>query len=320
VRFPLADWIDDHPNCRYQFGASGMRGVVRPRQPTPRQLRGSSEELLRRRISEGLDVDHRRVFLSPGATEANAWVTWFVARSRGARSPRCRVAYPEYPPLFEGPRTAGYRLVSASAPSAELAVVSQPRNPVGDLWPRDRLAEFAHGCRATLVDETFREFSRAPSTLRWEIPGQWVTGSFTKVYGGDDLRVGYVVAPESERDEFARFHGLFADEMAVASVAGALATLDASADLLRTVRAVVGRSQKIWHRFHPGSPPLAGPVAFDSPVRPDGDALALRCLRRSILVCPGSFFGDRSGVRVGLTRPSFPDDLPHYLSVRDADR
>jgi histidinol-phosphate/aromatic aminotransferase/cobyric acid decarboxylase-like protein len=317
MRFPLADWIDDHAACRYSFGSSGMHGVVRPRAPSARQLRTATEAELRARLADLLDVSADRVFLGPGATEANAWATWFLARRARGRVPRCRVEYPEYPPLFEGSRSAGFRLVDADQGRADLAVVSQPRNPVGDLWTRERFAAYAGSARATLVDETFREFSPAASVLRWRIPGVWATGSFTKVYGADELRVGFVVAPESERLDFARFHGLVADELARYAVAGALATLDARTTILARVRRVVSRNQRAWRAVRPRGPALAASVVFDTPVAPDGDALARRCARRSILVCPGSYFGSPSGVRLGLTRPSFPEDLRQYLEVAD---
>ncbi len=316
MRFPLADWIEQHADCRYQLATSGMRGVVRPVTPTARQLREATEEELRRRLAQELDVGAERVFLAPGATEANAWATFYALLRAPGGGPRCRVQYPEYPPLYEGPRAAGFRLVTPAADRVDLAVVSQPRNPEGDLWDRARLAAFADRSTATIVDETFRQFSPALSTLRWRIPGMWATGSFTKVYGGDDLRVGFVVPPEEEQGGFARFHGLFADEMPRASVAGALATLAARTAILRRVRSVVGRNQAIWRRATPGGPRLAGPVAFDVAVGPDGDRFARRCLRRSVLVCPGSYFGARAGVRVCLTRPSFPRDLAPYLEVR----
>ncbi len=317
MRFPLADWIDGHARCRYSFGSSGMQGVTRPPTPTARELRTATEEELRARIADLLEVAPDRVFLGPGATEANAWVTWFVARRSKGRAPRCRVEYPEYPPLFDGPRAAGFRSVRSGGGRADLAVVSQPRNPVGDLWPRERLVDYAGSARATLVDETFREFSPAASVLRWRIPGVWATGSFTKVYGADALRVGFLVAPEPDRLEFARFHGLVADELARFAVAGALALLDARASILARVRRLIARNQRAWRVARPRGPALAASVAFDAPVRPDGDTLARRCLRRSVLVSPGSFFGDRSGVRLGLTRPTFPTDLGHYLAVAD---
>ncbi len=317
MRFPLADWIDGHAGCRYSFGSSGMQGVVRPRVPTARQIRTATERELRARLADLLEVASDRVFLGPGATEANAWVTWFVARRAKGRTPRCRVEFPEYPPLFEGARLAGFRTGAGPDGRADLAVVSQPRNPCGDLWSRDRFEAFTESASATLVDETFREFSPAGSVLRWENPGVWATGSFTKVYGGDDLRVGFVVAPERDQPAFARFHGIAADEMARYSVAGALVTLDARTAILARVRRVIGRNQERWRSARPRGPRLAASVVFDAPVVPNGDALARRCLRRSILVSPGSFFGDRTGVRLGLTRPSFPADLDRYLAVAD---
>jgi histidinol-phosphate/aromatic aminotransferase/cobyric acid decarboxylase-like protein len=318
MRFPLGDWIDDHADCRYHLGQSGMRGVIAPPTPSRRAVRDASDAELRRRLARLVGVDPSRLFLTHGATEANALVCWFVSKHVGANAAKCRVEYPEYPPLFDGAREAGFRVTSDRNARADLAVVSQPRNPSGDLWTRERLARFARGARGLLVDETFREFTSAPSVQRWDLPGLWTTGTFTKVYGGDDLRVGYLVAPERDQGSFAKFHGVVTDEIAPYSVASALATLDARPRLLRVVRGLMARNRAVWRRARPDSPVLAGPTAFDAPVVPDGDAFARRCLRASVLVCPGSFFGDRSGVRVCLTRRTFARDLARYLAVRAA--
>jgi aspartate/methionine/tyrosine aminotransferase len=316
VRFPLADWIDAHAHCRHQLASSGMRGTIRHPLPTAGEIRAASESTLRRQLAELVGVGDDRLFLTHGATEAAVLAMQYVRRRRTAGPPRCRVAFPEYPPLVDIARSAGYRPVTGG-PTAELAVVSQPRNPTGELWSGARLEEWVDGARSTVVDETFREFSEARSVQRLPVRGLWTTGSFTKVYGADDLRVGFVVAPESERDGFARYHGLVTDEIAPYSIAGALATLAQRDRLLRSVRRLVGRNQALWRRATPGGPVLASPVAFDDPVRPDGDRFARRCLRASVLVCPGSYFGTRSGVRVCLTRRSFPTDLGAYLRVRD---
>ncbi|MHB8352324.1 MAG: hypothetical protein ACYDFT_06545, partial [Thermoplasmata archaeon] len=48
----------------------------------------------------------------------------------------------------------------------------------------------------------------------------------------------------------------------------------------------------------------------------DGDRLTRAALRAGVLVAPGTLFGDRTGVRVCLTRRSFPKDLASYLQVR----
>ena len=317
MRFPLADWVEGHEYCRFNLGASGMRGAVRHPLPTRAQVRAASEGDLRRKLAALLEVDPSRVFLTHGATEANAWALTYLARRRSARVARCRVEFPEYPPLFDLPRTLGYRLVTSRGPT-DLAIVSQPRNPVGDLWPADRLADWSRDARATVVDETFREFTPARSVQRLGLRGLWSTGSFTKAYGADDLRVGFVVPPEAEQDGFAGFHGLAADEMPNYSVAGALAVLAQRDRLLRTVRSLVRRNQELWRRATPGGPTLAAPVAFDDPVFPDGDRFARRCLRSSVLVSPGALFGRASGVRVTLTRRSFPRDLREYVRVRAA--
>lgn len=296
-----------------------MWGTVAHPAPSAARRRSASSVELTRALADLLGVGPARVFLTHGATEANAWAMTYLARRSARRGMPCRVAFPEYPPLFEVARSLGYR-VSTTAGPCPLAIVSQPRNPVGDLWPADRLTEWSRGARATLVDETFREFTPAASVQRLGLPGLWSTGSFTKVYGRDDLRVGFVVAPDEERDAFARFHGLVADQIPPYSVAGALATLDERSRILRDVRAVVGRNQALWRRATPASPRLSAPVTFDDPVPAGGDRFARRCLSASILVCPGSFFGRPSGVRLGLTRRCFPRDFAAYLRVRALER
>ncbi|MGI0129440.1 MAG: aminotransferase class I/II-fold pyridoxal phosphate-dependent enzyme, partial [Thermoplasmata archaeon] len=272
---------------------------------------------LRKQIGELLGVSAARVFMTHGATEANSLAVTFLARRRSGRTPRCRVELPEYPPLFDLAHWAGFR-VGGREGSTDLAIVSQPRNPVGDLWSTDRLEAWAEGARALIVDESFREFTRARSVQRLGLRGLWTTGTFTKAYGADDLRVGFVAAPANERASFARYHGLATDELPPYSVTGALATLAARERILRDVRAVVDRNQALWRRSMPGGPPLAAPIAFDDPVPRGGDPFSRQCLAASVLVCPGSYFGRPSGVRVGLTRRSFPRDLAAYLRVRTA--
>ncbi len=315
MRFPLADYLDARAGCRFDLGSSGMRGTVRPPRPTAAEVRRASEAELRRRLADLSGVEAARLFLTHGATEANFLAVAYLARRRGVR-PRARVALPEYPPLVDLVRAAGYRATAAAGP-VDLAVISQPHNPVGDLWSPARLAAWAAGARATVVDETFREFTDARSVQHLGLPRLWSTGSFTKLYGADELRVGFVIPPAEDRRGFAEFHGLVADEIAPYSVAGALATLDARERIRRTVRSVVARNQDLWRRAVPGGPPLAAPFAFDDPVPGGGARFAARLLRVSVLVAPGGFFGRPSGVRVGLTRRSFPDGLARYLRVRE---
>jgi histidinol-phosphate/aromatic aminotransferase/cobyric acid decarboxylase-like protein len=268
---------------------------------------------LRRELARSVGVPVERLFLMHGATEGNAWVMHYLAGHHRSRAGVCRVRLPEYPMLFDGPRAAGFRVVTDRRPT-DLAVLSLPRNPEGVDWTNARLEEWAAGARHLLLDETFREFGHLRSRATLDRHGVWTTGTFTKFYGGDDLRVGYVTVPEAERDGFARFVGLFSDEIAPASVAGALLTLERSAAFHRRVDRVMARNRAALARAFPGGPVPVGPVWFDRFAGIDTQRLARRLVRRSVLVCPGSYFGDPTGVRLCLTRRTFGADLAAYLA------
>ena len=315
--FPLAEWIDGHATCRHNFGISGMIGSIPSPVPTSSDVRRADEDELRRRLAEELRVDRHRIFLTTGASQANALVPLFLAhRRRGGVRRTCRVCLPEYPPLFDAARLAGFRLTEEAGP-VDLAVVSQPRNPEGDLWDRARVLDWTSGARWLLVDETFREFAGTRSFLGTDHPRLWATGSFTKFYAADDLRVGFLVAPEEVAHEYARFHGLVTNTLAPYSVAGATRALRERAKIRRSVLAILRPNLAATRAAFPRLHPPDGPVFFDRlETGEHGTALARRALSSSILVCPGSFFGDPSGVRLCLTRRSFPRDLAVYLGVR----
>ncbi len=317
MKFPLADWIDSHRGCRHDLSRSGMDGTIRHPSPTASEVRNADPEALVRALADDLGVASDRVFLTHGATEADSAVVLFAAR-RGRRTQdrACRVRYPEYPPLFDVAAAAGFVPTDRDGP-ASLAVISQPRNPEGDLWGADRLSAWAEGARTLLVDETFREFTGSPSIARRAGPGVWTSGTFTKFYAGDDLRVGFLVAPEAAAQEYGRFHGLLFDAVPPYSVAGALATLGARARIRREVDRVLEENRASWRRAFPKTIVPAGPVGFDREIGGDGARLATAALRDSVLVCPGHYFGDPTGVRLCLTRRSFSADLEAYLTVRE---
>jgi histidinol-phosphate/aromatic aminotransferase/cobyric acid decarboxylase-like protein len=316
VRFPLGDWIDDHAGCRYNLGLSGMQGAI-PAFPWPRRRPPpTAADELRLELADRVGVDPRRIYLFPGATEANAAVLGYLARRSGRSRPVARVRYPEYPPLVDAGRWAGFQ-VRTGAGRADVAVVSRPRNPEGDLWSDPELTTWASGATHLLVDETFREFAGAPSVARRAEPRVWATGTFTKFFGADDARVGFALAPPEEAERFGRFHGVVADELAPASAAIALDLLRRVDEVRRAVEAVLRPNAAAFARAFPGAPRPAAPLFFDRTAPEGGGKLADRCLRASVLVCPGALFGDPAGVRIALTRRNAPAALRAYLRVRD---
>ena len=294
-----------------------MRGSV----PSPRwPSRAPGPSVLRElqtELADRLGVEPRRVLLSHGASEANAWILGYAARRGRARgnAPVLRVRFPEYPPLYDGARAQGYRVRRGSAP-ADVAAVSRPRNPGGELWGEEEVVRFADGARHLLVDETFREFAGVRSLASSGARGLWATGSFTKFFGADEIRVGFAVAPPEEARGFTDFVGLVSDEVAPASAAAALDLLRRLPTIRRQVAAVVDRNRRALAAAVPGLAAPVGPMFFDGLGSRSGDTLARRCAAASVLVCPGSFFGAPHGVRVCLTRRRFPAALRAYLKVR----
>ena len=317
--FPLADWVLGHPDVPHNLAVSGMKDALRSLPGILRSRPEADPQALRRELARLHGVPSSRLFVTHGATEANALVLLFLARrllARGAK-PRCFVPTPEYPPLTDAAAALGFEVTHTPA-EAEAAVLSSPRNPSGLRVAFEELDRLADRDRPILVDQTFREFTEEPSALRSGIPDLWISGSFTKIYGADDLRVGYAIAPEADSVEFARLHGLLLDRLPPGSVSGALAILANRARLLQEARGIFRTNLAYLRRRIEGVPSLAAPVWLDhGPRGLEGDRLARRLLRAGILVCSGSFFGDPRGVRIALTRRSFPADLEQYLRYRD---
>ncbi|HEV2428619.1 MAG TPA: aminotransferase class I/II-fold pyridoxal phosphate-dependent enzyme [Thermoplasmata archaeon] len=321
MSFPLADWILDHPGLPHNLGQSGLVGSL---ESVPRVLREPPIPPEADRVQEELarlhHVETERVFLTHGATEANALTLLYLARTIGRsahRTPRLHAPIPDYPPIAAAGVMVGFRRVDRPE-SADAVALSAPRNPTGQPVGFETFRSLAEGRAALVVDQTFREFTPEPPATDAGPSNLWVTGSFTKVYGADDLRLGYAIPPEAERKGFGALHGLLLDQVPPASISGALAILAHREEILAESRALLSANTLALRARLPEAPPLAAPVWFDrGPVPIDGDRFAQELLRDGILVCPGSFFGDRQGVRIGLTRRSFPADLDAYCRGRE---
>lgn len=313
----LKRWIDDHADLRHHLARSGMIGSLDTVPPIFAHPRRGDVGELRRRLGERVGVAPKRLFLTHGATEGNAIALHYLARKyrrRRSRAPTYRVDRPEYPQFSEVAEVAGFRRAPARSP-ADIALASDPNNPTGRGSDRARRRDRFADIRSGVIDETFRELSAHPSAAA-DLPGFFLTGTFTKSYGADAVRVGWVVSPEAEQESFARYHGLLADEIAPHSVDVAESLLDHHDEVLGEARGIFRRNEVALRRSLGVGNLLDAPVWFDR--TPDGDALAQTAANSGVLVCPGRYFGVRQGVRLCLTRRSFPVDLEAYVRVRRA--
>lgn len=323
MSFPLGDWVLDHEGVPHDLAQSGMKGELRTIEPLLRTATARDPPELRLRLGQLHGVPSSQVILTPGATSANGLVLLYLARAlrrTTTRTPRAGLPVPEYPPLWDVAAAAGFR-TRAGFPGCDLAVLSNPSNPEGGRRSDDELLSATGDAQVRLVDETFREFTTAPSLARCRDPTTWTTGTLTKAYGADHLRVGWVIAPAHEATKFRDMCELWADKLSYLSVGAALAVLDRRAAILGETRRIFDRNQEELRQRVPGVPRLFGPIWFDRrPLDEGTEPFARRALRRGVLVCPGHFFRDPRGIRLCLTRQSFAKDLDAYLQLRGRPR
>jgi len=101
----------------------------------------------------------------------------------------------------------------ASDPNCRLAILCNPNNPTGNLFPKDQLRRVIEALpdRLVLIDETYYEFSG--HTFADEIakyPNLILVRSFSKAFSGAGLRFGYAISDEQNihelRKVFTTFH------------------------------------------------------------------------------------------------------------------
>lgn len=101
----------------------------------------------------------------------------------------------------------------ASHPDCRLAILCNPNNPTGNLFPKEQLRQIVEALpdKLVLIDETYYEFSDA--TFAGELskyPNLILTRSFSKAFSGAGLRFGYAISsPEniySLKKVFTTFH------------------------------------------------------------------------------------------------------------------
>jgi len=101
----------------------------------------------------------------------------------------------------------------AKHPDCKLAILCNPNNPTGNLFPTEQLRQIVDALpdKLVLIDETYYEFS--DHTFAGELdqhPNLILTRSFSKAFSGAGLRFGYAISsPEniySLKKVFTTFH------------------------------------------------------------------------------------------------------------------
>ena len=121
----------------------------------------------------------------------------------------------------------------AAAPECNLAIVTSPNNPTGDVAPLDFVAALCDACPGmVMVDEAYVEFADdsfgAATTAQGliaEHPNLVILHTLSKAFGAAGTRLGYVIAAPEVIDVFAAIRQIYS--VNVLSQAAALACVRA---------------------------------------------------------------------------------------------
>lgn len=302
--FPHMEWAKgqlERPGS-LPLGWSGA-----PHPPGPEfEEHGREERLLVRRIARRYGVPARKVYLLGGTSLAN----FVVIAALTDPGDLVAVETPRYASLAEIPRALGCRVVDvARVPlgriprRARLLILTSPHNPTGkvltaDEWRRAR--DFAEGGGLVLVDEVYRDLQKRPGPVAAARHRRFVTtASLTKSYGLGALRLGWALAAPDLLARIRRVDNLISVAVSNPSILAANRHWPRLGSYRRTaLRNVAANLRTLRASGLEFIEPDAGLTAF---VRVgDGDRVSRALARRRIAVVPGSFFGDRSSVRIFL--------------------
>ncbi len=154
-------------------------------------------------------------------------------------------------PLGPGARHDLHAMLEAITERTKVVIVCTPNNPTGPAVSHAELEAFIEKVPphvVVVVDEAYREFVRSEDPvdglrLYRERSNVVVMRTFAKAYGLAGFRVGYVVAPA----EIASAVRACALPFGVSSVAqaAAVASLEAEAELLQRVDAIVAERERV---------------------------------------------------------------------------
>jgi len=216
----------------------------------------------------GIEVAPQRVIPAFGAS--GALVLAFTALFRpGDRIALARPGYPAYRNTLTamhlepveipcGPETR-YQLTAAHIEALDPApagvIVASPANPTGTMLTADELAAIAEVCKRRgirlISDEIYHGlcYAHAPATALAFSDEAVVVNSFSKYFSMAGWRLGWLVVPESEAEDFATITGnMFLTPPSLAQHA-ALAALEAEDELQAHVAVYRANRQLLLERL-----------------------------------------------------------------------
>ena len=307
---------------------SPLKGLGGDEDEFPAQERpGEETARIRALLAARYGVGEEEVFPTLGTSLGLFLVCAAVLRP----GDRVLVESPAYEPLRRVPEAVGAVVTPlVRSPSAKrrlepdrvrelwtgdvrMVMVSDLHNPTGraagDEALRAVAGEAARRGGILFVDEVYRDFREGPvGTARGLGPAVITASSLTKVYGYGGLRAGWVFAPQEVVRRMASIQDVLHGSLPEPSQGLARRVLESAEPLREEARRRAAEGWRVVEEClqeAPGleiEPPDGGIHAWvPLPAGRTGSEVASALLHdHGVAVTPGRFFGDDTGVRIGL--------------------
>ena len=204
-------------------------------------------------------------------------------------------------------------LLAAITERTKIVYVATPNNPTGTMTGRDKLDAYFDRVPAhvlTVVDQAYFEYiddpAYADAISEYAKRGHrvLVLRTFSKIYGGAGLRVGYGVGAASVIEAIAKVRRAF--DVSTPGLVAALASLDDEAELARrrsVNREAMSALETVLRAqgFAPVGPARGNFLLVE--VGSDAQALNEALLRRGVIVRPMGAFGAPEALRITAGTP-----------------
>lgn len=142
----------------------------------------------------------------------------------------------------------GQEAVLAAAPECNLAIITSPNNPTGDLAPLEFIDKLCAVCPGmVMVDEAYGEFAAA-ETSALSLLGKHlnlvILHTLSKAFGAAGTRCGYVIAVPEVIDVFAAIRQIYS--VNVLTQAAALACVKARAAYKPVVKQIISERTRVF--------------------------------------------------------------------------
>ncbi|WP_337860672.1 pyridoxal phosphate-dependent aminotransferase [Ferroplasma sp.] len=299
------NWLNMH-HGKYELSHSGMSNVFDIKAYFSRAVPGHENDL-KQEIAGLHNTEAENVVLTHGATEAFSMVLYHLRSKYNTFN----VNRPEYEMIYKTPKIFGYKNGN------EVFVASNPNNPTGTI---SKLPEYF----TCIIDETFMEFVDNLSNYRYE--NGYIVNTFTKVYGGGDLRLGYIIAPDKEEAmKIEGFKGLITEDVSTFNVSIGYEILKKHDELLGNVKNIINQNHRVLIKdksklkFYNGMDPLKLPVSFvdySYYTGKNSDYISEELAKKGIIAIPSKYFGISGPyLRVCITGEDFPEAYAALLTA-----